>query len=694
MENRLEVAKKYFAENPNPIQDICPEIIQYWRTTKGTMYWSNKTGKRTYSHEKDKYRSSCVSTSKTQHDGVYVHYVDDLDAIEVSRIRLDTPGRGVDGQKADWEFAEGFWYSRYLIFRGDTNAYSSRGEFIPGGKYYCKTVADCITGLGGCYDNVTDLQSELSRFDKEWSDIKYRWQFADRYKRMWVPRTTSKRAKAIDTYEFDMPNLNNIELEDKLNASLLYCQILDDKFCVLRRFKYERVWNSERRCYESATELSETLRIFVDDKGKPSVYTTDYGKWVMTTRANANGWSGMKMVVVNPDVMQDWKPLKYIYPLLEWNRTENLSQLCQIMRHPIVEQLSKAGYPCLAMEVMRGNQVPSTLRDYFMCKRETKQQMYKLLGVNKYILSDAEKMALDFRRNGNRYRSSEALQFIQRVKQLYDRFDVSDLSKETVEFLTANLVSLGWHSVYDLVGKRRTYWNRNEELHIEEDERNFIFKLFRMNSKSDTDLVTYYFDTQSMYSQLINKPEIDLHDFDSYEGLRRIHDALQEFQRIQNANRQAEYDKRRAAELEEQKKKFAKLQDERVAKFEADGNEFCIRVPHSLEEITREGSELHHCVGSYLGRHAEGHTNIIFLRRKGAEETPFYTIEVCNNKVVQIHGKNNRWLGNDPEAVPFVYQWLKERGIEFNKNMLLNKGAGYGAGKECLPESYLTKLTA
>jgi len=108
-----------------------------------------------------------------------------------------------------------------------------------------------------------------------------------------------------------------------------------------------------------------------------------------------------------------------------------------------------------------------------------------------------------------------------------------------------------------------------------------------------------------------------------------------------------------------------------------------------LIEITKEGTALGHCVGGYVYEHARGMTNIIFLRRKSEEQIPFYTIEIKNDKVIQIHGRHNCWLGNNPEAIPFMFKYLTQLGVRFNKTMLLNLGRGYSPSDNLLPESAL-----
>ena len=104
-----------------------------------------------------------------------------------------------------------------------------------------------------------------------------------------------------------------------------------------------------------------------------------------------------------------------------------------------------------------------------------------------------------------------------------------------------------------------------------------------------------------------------------------------------------------------------------------------------MNKITKEGVYLHHCVGGYINRVAEGRTNILFLRKNEEIDIPFFTIEVNNhNEIIQIHGLYNRWLGNEPDAVKFVIDWIHEKGIKCPVNIVLNKGQGYSASSSKL----------
>ena len=77
-----------------------------------------------------------------------------------------------------------------------------------------------------------------------------------------------------------------------------------------------------------------------------------------------------------------------------------------------------------------------------------------------------------------------------------------------------------------------------------------------------------------------------------------------------------------------------------------------MKPPESSEDIILEGSVLHHCVGGYVERHAEGRTNILFIRRKTAPDTPFFTVEVSNElRIIQCHGYRNEAENPKPEEI-------------------------------------------
>lgn len=71
---------------------------------------------------------------------------------------------------------------------------------------------------------------------------------------------------------------------------------------------------------------------------------------------------------------------------------------------------------------------------------------------------------------------------------------------------------------------------------------------------------------------------------------------------------------------------------------------FIIRPARSAEEIVQEGRILHHCVGgdSYLNKHNDQKSIILFLRFKEEQETPYITVEIEGERIVQWYGAHDR----------------------------------------------------
>lgn len=90
--------------------------------------------------------------------------------------------------------------------------------------------------------------------------------------------------------------------------------------------------------------------------------------------------------------------------------------------------------------------------------------------------------------------------------------------------------------------------------------------------------------------------------------------------------------------------------------FELDGMR--IVCPATPEDIVAEGQALHHCVGGYVDRVAQQKTMILFLRRCEDLSKPFYTVEVCHGRAVQVRGMQN--AGMTPEVQRFMDRWERQ----------------------------------
>lgn len=86
--------------------------------------------------------------------------------------------------------------------------------------------------------------------------------------------------------------------------------------------------------------------------------------------------------------------------------------------------------------------------------------------------------------------------------------------------------------------------------------------------------------------------------------------------------------------------------------------ELQIICPKRANDLVAEGRALHHCVGSYIDRVAEGRCLIVFVRRVEEPKKPYVTVEVRDGKIAQIHGDHN---SNPTEEVKkFVDLWSRK----------------------------------
>ena len=93
-------------------------------------------------------------------------------------------------------------------------------------------------------------------------------------------------------------------------------------------------------------------------------------------------------------------------------------------------------------------------------------------------------------------------------------------------------------------------------------------------------------------------------------------------------------------------------------KWHYEGHGMVIRPARSAGEIVIEGQLQHHCVGrdTYLSRHDKGISFIFLLRRTGAEDEPYVTIEVDKNGILQWYCAHDKKT-NDKETLAAIAEF-------------------------------------
>lgn len=153
--------------------------------------------------------------------------------------------------------------------------------------------------------------------------------------------------------------------------------------------------------------------------------------------------------------------------------------------------------------------------------------------------------------------------------------------------------------------------------------------------------------------------------------IQRLHDELMILQ-----------DKQKMALKQAEIQKYKQHTTELAEKLSYKDKTFSIELCRDPFDLKYEGLKLHHCVGGYVDRVIREETYIIFLRYIDRPNEPFVTINLNAQKtdIIQIHGVDNWWLGNWPEAIPVVMKWLKKNKINCKDEILLSTAKGYCSG--------------
>lgn len=144
-----------------------------------------------------------------------------------------------------------------------------------------------------------------------------------------------------------------------------------------------------------------------------------------------------------------------------------------------------------------------------------------------------------------------------------------------------------------------------------------------------------------------------------------IDDVISLLHTIQNELCAEERQKLAAAADEQLDKMYSSWREKLRKALAWKGDDLGIFVPENLSELTYEGSELRHCVGSYKKEVAQGIEGILFLRKLSSPGVPYYTIDVVKGedgkyRVRQCHGKCN--CQPTPEIIDALDKWADDTG--------------------------------
>lgn len=425
-------------------------------------------------------------------------------------------------------------------------------------------------------------------------------------------------------------------------------------------------WDVLRLFYRADNDkLAEQQRVYIRDKGEPVIVSPNQcGGWVSAPQHFNSYWSGGHYLANPQEAAEKCARIKYILsaiPEQEIDDSSFVNLLIAALRFPELEQLLKLGGVKVVKNVVSNRNTKANLAEQFGGYYNTKSAgILRKIGLTKrqfevYCLHKCNHTALSY------------------MRKLFGD-DLSAIDIDSFEKYLKGCISM----------KECGTWGRSLMGYISQQPNTVnIFKNLVRLSRKEPRIFSIVFDTMKMIDDGLLRGAMETDwCFDDVSDALRLHDAVIELKRVRDEERRALYNLQEAERRKKEEKKRIEVDKARKC-YEYEDDNYIIRLPKDYTEIIREGSMQHICIGGYTTRHALGDTNLFFLREKSRPEYPFYAIEMGNNKnIIQIHGFGNRWLGNNPEAIPTVIRWLRKNNISCDKAKLTCKATGYGQRNE------------
>lgn len=666
---------------------LLPDVWLFWETTKGIYYLECKTGKK--QQERPNLNNvamymNCRTDAILLRSGstirfAYTKHHDDIKMLEIAVVEMPSTR---NQEIHNWRYAG----KKYFI-NANKDVYDEYGNICTketlfdafkyhqayGFKYYLSMVSRCAYrtayGIKEFHKLIGNHYYTIST--GKTIEAEYFWHIQDWYaKKAFVRKEkVGREQKLVDkltsiplkdcTNEFHKYPAKEVNRWERINH-IMYYERINEEWSVLRMFR--RYGKNESETFE------EVERMYLSDKGANRITAKTETGWFPAKQTHT--YNVYYQFVNQDEAMAKCPRIKYIAPLFEGESRDIRDYLVSVLRFPEIEQIMKFGYTDYGKNVAKSSTPKAFLKNTFGGYYNDKEKnILRKVGLTKaqfdfYMRSVPER----------RYYSSSNETALVKMREFFG----NDLSH--IDFDTFTKYFNAFRRIANVA---YNFYSNVESLNL--DYKAFIKNTVRLYEKYEH-TITLLNDTMRI-SRMLDAgtvPEINWL-FDTISDLNRVHNALDALQRAQQAERMAFY---RMEQSERQKKleeKRIKI-DEGRKSFEYEDDNYIIRLPKDGTEITNEGLMQGICIGGYVESHSQGNTNLFFIREKSAPNVPFYAIEMNRNKsIVQIHGRHNRWLGNNPEVIPTVIRWLRKNGIQCSNEILTCKATGYGRTAEYVP---------
>lgn len=123
----------------------------------------------------------------------------------------------------------------------------------------------------------------------------------------------------------------------------------------------------------------------------------------------------------------------------------------------------------------------------------------------------------------------------------------------------------------------------------------------------------------------------------------------------------------------ERESKIKEIKQKTLYEYSDDRFPYIVIMPGSSYDFAREEITRYHCLcqKDYLDRHASGSSVFLFVRMKESPDTPFVTVEVCDNEITQVF--SDRYNPAPKDVYLFLGHYSVVKSIKYDPYQLISQ---------------------
>lgn len=449
------------------------------------------------------------------------------------------------------------------------------------------------------------------------------------------------------------------EDNDCTEQTICYADRVNEEWAVLRWYYHI-----------GESQYVETSRMYVNKTKAIHCKSDLLGSWfVSTVKLKATTFNADKIVIESNNTFAGTK-LEYFVDVAP-KLSNQSAALYMLTMYPEFEKLCKSGFLWLCNDYL-SSVYQQSWKNYLEERVShvdwNAKSINKMIGVNHYQIKRIAQYVELMCQDNHTWQTYYIKTIIHTLKNIFDTPSLNSIDDATFDYVLCSMtIGERYMGVYVSALTLTFHLYRKDAIYFLKDFNSILKENGEFVSIENEwgfytrmSVETLYQDTLRMISLGSYQNEIRPR-FSSVEELIGHHQIMIDLTNADKAKNEAK--------IHAQYNNGFQTNMERWKKWEWSDDTYCVIAPSAPIDVAVEGIALRHCVKSYIPSIAAGYTNVMFIRRKGNEKEPFFTVEVDkSNKIRQVHGMCNCNVSSIDGLSDFIKKWSKSKKLKYNEN--------------------------